>query len=85
MPKVKDVIEAFNGIEVAVYLKTLCHKGQPSLSGMVTNSQHRAIGTGGGFGYTPINEMMDISLVESVALAHWAAANYKPKKQKISY
>ncbi|MBQ7146014.1 MAG: terminase [Lachnospiraceae bacterium] len=85
MPKVKEVIEAFNGFEVAVYQKTLCHKGQPSLTGVVTNSEHRAIGTGGGFGYMPINEMMDISLLESVALAHWAAANYKPKKQKISY
>ena len=84
-PKVAEVIEANQRFEDAVYQKTLVHMEQPSLAQIVTKSEHRAIGSHGGFGYQPINDLMDISLMDSVVYAHWAIASIKDVKQKISY
>ena len=47
------------------------------------NCEHRAIGSGGGFGYTSILEGADITLLEAVSLAHWLAANAKERKKQI--
>ena len=84
-PRVSEVIEANQRFEDAVYQKTLVHMEQPSLTQIVTKSEHRAIGSHGGFGYQPINDLMDISLMDSVIYAHWAIASIKDVKQKISY
>lgn len=84
-PKVKEIIEAGQGFENAVYQQTICHAGQPSLRNVVSNCEHRAIGSAGGFGFSPLNESLDISLMESVVLAHWGRVNFKDKKQIISY
>lgn len=85
MVKVKEVIEANQGFENAIYQQTLCHAGQPSLGNVVSNCEHRAIGTSGGFGFAPLSDLLDISLMESAALAHWGRLNFKDKKQVISY
>lgn len=84
-PRVAEVIEANQRFEDAVYQKTLVHMEQPSLAQVVTKSEHRAIGSHGGFGYQPISDLMDISLMDSAILAHWAIASIKDVKQKISY
>ena len=86
LPTVKEIIIANSTWEEAIYSKTLCHMGQPSLSQVVTNCDKRPIGTSGGFGYKSQFEDMDIVLMDSALLAHWACKEGKEQvKQKISY
>ncbi len=86
LPTVKEIINANSLWEQSIYQKTLCHKDQPSLSTVVTNCDKRNIGTSGGFGYKSQFDDMDISLMDSALLAHWACSNSKPKKkQQIRY
>lgn len=85
-PKVAEIIEANAMFEQAVFSKTLCHSDQPSLEQVVSNCEHRAIGTGGGYGYSSILDGADISLLDAALLAHWSCANAKEKRvQKIRY
>lgn len=86
LPTVKEIIVANSMWEQGIYQKTLCHSGQPSLKKVVTNCEKRNIGSNGGFGYRSHFADMDISLMDSALLAHWACVTSKPKKkQKISY
>ena len=86
LPTVKEVVLANSTFEQAVYQKALCHKGQPSLEQVVTNSDKRPIGSSGGFGYRSQVEDYDIALMDSVLLAHWLCAEAKPVvKQRIRY
>lgn len=86
LPTVKEIIVANSTFEQGLFQQTVCHKGQPSLAQVVTNVDKRNIGSNGGFGYQSQIEDYDISLLDSVVLAHWACHNSKPvKKQKISY
>ena len=86
LPTVKEVVLANSTFEQAVYQKTLCHKGQPSLEQVVTNSDKRPIGSSGGFGYRSQVEDYDIALMDSILLAHWLCVDAKPVvKQKIRY
>lgn len=87
LPTVKQIITANSAFEQALYKGSVVHAGQPSLTQSVTNCEKRAIGSNGGFGYRSIKEGVDISLLDSVVLAHWGASEEKdaPKKQKISY
>jgi phage terminase len=86
LPTVKEIIVANAMWEQGIYQKTICHSGQPSLSKVVTNCDKRNIGSNGGFGYRSHFDDVDISLMDSALLAHWACATAKPKRvQKISY
>lgn len=86
LPTVKEIIISNSTFEQALFQKNIQHTGQPSLYQVVTNCEKRNIGTNGGFGYRSQVEEFDVSLMESMILAHWACANAKPvKKQKISY
>lgn len=86
LPTVKEIIVANSSFEQAVFRQTICHKGQPSLEQVVSNCEKRLIGSNGGFGYKSQLEDYDISLMDSVLLAHWICAESKPiKKQKIRY
>ena len=87
LPTVKQVITANAFFEASVFAGRLCHMGQPALSQVVENCEHRAIGSNGGFGYRSILDGADISLMDSVILAAWAAEEYKekPNKQKVNY
>ena len=86
LPTVKEIIVANSMFEQALFQQTIAHKSQPSLFQVVTNCEKRNIGTNGGFGYRSQIEENDISLLESVILAHWACVEAKePKKQKIRY
>lgn len=86
LPTVKEIIVANTAFELAVTGKSICHMGQPSLTQAVSNCEHRAIGSNGGFGYRSIKDGIDVSLLDSAVLAHWAASTEKPseKKQTIS-
>lgn len=86
LPTVREVITANSLWEQGIYGKTICHNNQPSLTHVVTNCDKRTIGSNGGFGYRSQYDDMDIGLMDSALLAHWACSEYKPKKkQKISY
>ena len=86
MPKTYEIIDAFSKFEEAVFLKEIAHSGQEALRDSATNSEHRAIGTGGGFGYKSIKKEIEVGLIESTALAYWICKEAKEKKtQKINY
>ncbi len=86
MPKVSEIITANAEFEQAVFGNTILHMEQTSLDAVVTNCDHRAIGTNGGFGYKSLSADRDIVLMESVILAHWACVHGKERKtQRIIY
>lgn len=82
LPKVSEIITANSLWEQGIFQKIICHKDQPSLTSVVTNSEKRNIGTNGGFGYKSQFEDRDISLMDSALLAHWACSVKKPKKKQ---
>lgn len=83
---VKEVIQAASDFETAINNKTLCHSGQPGLRQSVTNCQHRAIGSGGGYGYKTLDDDIEVALMESVILATHAATQAKEvKRQRVGY
>ena len=79
---VKEVIQAANDFETAIANKTICHAGQPALRQSVTNCQHRAIGSGGGYGYKTLDDDIEVALMESAVLAIYACANAKEAKRQ---
>ena len=86
LPTVKEIIVANSLWEQGVYQQSICHNDQPSLTQVVTNCNKRNIGSNGGFGYASQFDDMDIGLMDSALLAHWACSEFKPKqKQKIRY
>ena len=85
-PTVKELISANQLFETALEGRSVCHMGQPSLVQAVTNCEHRAIGSAGGWGYRSIAEGVEVGLLESAVLAHWACATHREKrKQRGSY
>lgn len=83
LPTVKEIISANSGWEQAIYQQELRHNDQPSLTAVTTNCAKRNIGSNGGFGYKSQFDDMDISIMDSALLAHWACGNMKPKKQQL--
>ena len=81
-PSVNDVIVSANLFEQAIANGSICHCGQPSLTQSVTNCEHRAIGSNGGFGYKSIKDGSEISLLESTMLAFWLCSTSKEKKKQ---
>lgn len=83
---VKEIIQASSDFETAIANKTICHKGQPALRQSVTNCQHRAIGSGGGYGYKTLDDAIEVALIEAAILATHACTTAKEaKKQRVSY
>lgn len=86
MPTVKEVIVINAAFEQGIYEETICHMGQPSLVQAVGNCEKRAIGSNGGFGYKSLKEDIEISLLDSAAIAHWLCRETREAKpQRISY
>ena len=83
---VKEVIQASSDFETAIANKSICHAGQPGLRQSVTNCDHRAIGSGGGYGYKTLDDDIEVALIESVVLATRACMMTKEvKKQRVGY
>lgn len=87
LPTVKEVIVANNLFEQGVLsAKNILHNDQPSLTQVISNCEHRVIGTNGGFGYKALIEEHEIALLDSTILAYWLCASTKEKrKQRVSY
>ena len=83
LPTVKEVINANAVFEQAVFNKTLCHMGQEELASVVGNCGKRNIGSNGGFGYMAQSPDLEIALMDSIILAHWAAVSDKEKAKQI--
>ena len=86
IPSTAEVITAYAGFRQAIDTETICHKGQPSVTQAVSNCEKRMIGTNGAFGFRSLKEHIDVSIVESIALAQWACSTQKERrKQRIWY
>lgn len=85
-PSTREIIAANAIFEPDIEHDKLCHTGQPSLTRAVTNSEHRAIGSNGGFGYQTIVEGVDVALIDAVILANWGAGYFPEKStQTVSF
>lgn len=86
LPTVKEIIQANASFELAVAKQTICHNDQPALSTVVTNTEKRAIGSNGGFGYRCTKDGLDSSLIDATILAYWSCSKFRKKAtQKIYY
>ena len=83
---VKEIVQASSDFETAIANKTLCHNGQPAMRQSVSNCKHRAIGSGGGYGYQTLDDDIEVALIESAVLATHACMMAKEvKKQRVGY
>lgn len=83
---IKEVVQSSSDFETAIANKTICHNGQPALRQSVTNCQHRAIGSGGGYGYKTLDDDIEVALIEAIVLATHSCNNFKEvKKQRVGY
>ena len=83
LPTVKQVVTANAAFEQALFADELCHMGQPSLVQIVTNCEHRAIGSGGGYGYRSLKDGVKVELLDSAVLAIWQRREHKERKKQI--
>jgi len=81
LPKTTEVVVANAMFEQAVEKGTLIHNGQPSLEEVAANCEKRKI-LSSGFGYRSLKPDMEIAILDSVILAHWAAEEFKEKKKQ---
>lgn len=86
--KVREVVYANVSYEQAIISKSTIHKEQPSVTQVITATEHRQIGSNGGYGFRCLKEGADISIMNSIILAHYGCSEAqkeknKPKKQKI--
>lgn len=83
---VGEFIKANAMFEQALAQGTLVHGHQTSVTQIVSNCEKRGIGSGGGFGYKSSLEGVDVSILDSLILAHWLCSEAKEKKkQTIAY
>lgn len=86
IPTTAEAITAYSGFRQAVDDETIRHCGQPSVVQAISNCEKRFIGSNGAFGFRSIKTGVDVSIVESMALAHWLCVVTKERrKQKIGY
>lgn len=87
IPTVAQVIKANAVFEQAVTQATLVHMQQSAVMQIVSNCEKRAIGSGGGFGYQSLLDGADVSILDSIILAHWICLETPKvrKKQTVSY
>lgn len=87
LPSVREVVDIYSLWEQGIANGTIKHMEQSAATQVITNTEKRAIGNKGGFGYASQLEKADISILDSMALAHWLCVECKNEdyKQKISY
>ena len=81
LPTVKEIIGANATFEQGLFKGNICHSNQASLTQSVSNSEKRAIGSNGGFGYRSLKEGVEIALLDSVILAYWKCTETKETKK----
>lgn len=83
LPKVSEIIAANTLFELNIFNRTILHSDQASVMQIVANAEHRPIGSGGGFGYASMLQGADVTLIESLSLAHWLCAETKERKKQV--
>ena len=83
VPKAGDVVTASSMLLNAVREGKITHFDQPALNESALNSEKRTIGSNGGWGFG--SKTVDSSLIEAVALAHWAVITSKrdPNRKQV--
>lgn len=77
-PKTNDAVTAYASLANAVKERQIMHYGQDALDASAVRSEKRPIGNSGGWGFASTDEA-DSTLIESAALAYWAAMTTKRK------
>ena len=86
MPSTTEAITAYSAFRQSIDTETISHNGQPSVTQSISNCEKRMIGTNGAFGFRSLKEGIDVSIVESIALAYWACSTQKERrKQRVWY
>lgn len=83
LPTVGEIIKANSVFEQAIFNETLSHSGQTVLADVVTHCKKRTIGSNGGFGYEALTDELDISMLDSVMLAHFLCSQDKGTVQRV--
>lgn len=87
IPTVAQFIKANSVFEMALSQGTLVHMQQSAVTQIVSNCEKRTVGSGGGFAYRSSLDGADVSILDSIILAHWVCTETKAekKKQHIAY
>lgn len=87
LPTVNEIIIANSQFEQGIFAQNIRHSAQPSVVQIISNCEKRAIGSTGGFGYKSTNDAVDITILDSIVLAYWAAIEGKEtgQKQRLNY
>ena len=76
-PTIDQVISAHAGLVQAVVDGELSHIDDEVLTASIASAGRRAIGKAGGWGFAPIDDG-DVTLAESIVLAHFGAMSARP-------
>lgn len=77
-PQSRDIAAACAALSNAVKEREITHYGQPALDDSATKTRKRRVGSNGGWAFASTDEA-DATLIESCALAYWAAMTTKRK------
>lgn len=81
-----QMIDAASMLEQGINSHHLTHFNQNQLNDAVGHAKHRVIGNNGGFGYESSSDNVDVTPVEAIAYAYWAARTsrrHPGRKQKV--
>ena len=79
---VQQFIKANSLFDMAMEQGTFLHMQQSAVTQVVSNTERRKIGANGGLGYRSMMDGADISLLDSMIIAHWLCAETKAEKKK---
>jgi hypothetical protein len=79
---VQQFIKANSLFDMAMEQGTFLHMQQSAVMQVVSNTERRKIGANGGLGYRSMMDGADISLLDSMIIAHWLCAETKAEKKK---
>ena len=79
---VQQFIKANSLFDMAMEQGTLVHMQQSAVTQVVSNCERRKIGSNGGLGYRSLLNGADISLLDSMIIAHGLCSETKAEKKK---
>ena len=82
---VQQFIKANSLFDMAMEQGTFLHMQQSAVTQVVSNCERRKIGANGGLGYRSMMDDADISLLDSMIIAHWLCSENKAEKKKQSF
>ena len=80
-PDTETVIAAHASFLEAVRTKSLRHSRQPGVTKEIARATKRKVGTAGGWAWDSMDDNTDVTLLEAVTWAHWAATVAKVRRR----